>query len=89
MYRYSMYGISVWLLMTYCCDVVVCNTYDVCGCCTLDTTGIWLYDLMATTLARSTDCKYEYVMLVDCMCVCMHDVYMGCTNICVNMYVYE
>ena len=59
----------------------------------MDTTGMWLYDLMATTLARSTVCKYEYVLLVDCMCVCMyvcmHDVYMGCTNICVNMYVYE
>ena len=32
-----------------------------------DTTGMWLYDLMATTLARSTVGKFEYVLLVDCV----------------------
>ena len=62
-------GVYVYALCFYC-------EYNVfVGLLFVDTTDVWLYDLMATTHARSTESKYDnvYSWLYVCMyIVCTH-----------------
>ena len=53
--------VYVCMYVCFICCNDVCNPNDVAGLLFVDTTDVWLYDLMATTHARTIGSKYDNV----------------------------